>query len=227
MEAVDHPATFMKSNVFPQLFLFYNETNGPKLQNTPHFLHLQETLSLNFLEMNFPNIVFIIIQLNMYWERFSCWVMDQKSYWLIKLHDFSDSNLSLTTFLFGISIIDMPSVLKVLQVTLEIDRHQKYKFLSAIVCHIACFVDQWTATTAQDFDCLWFWSDWKKKRFPKMIFLIQKFNLSQCSQYSIHKWRIIVASCSWCFKLQCSFFSTITLHWWLSSFFPNLIIVFM
>ena len=49
--------------------------------------------------------------------------MDQKSYLLIKLHDFSDSNLSLTTFLFGISIIDMPSVLKVLQVTLEIDRH--------------------------------------------------------------------------------------------------------
>ena len=71
-EAVDHPATFVKSNVSPQVFLFYNETNGPKLQNTPHFLHLQETLSLNFLEMNFPNIVFIIIQLNMYWERFSC-----------------------------------------------------------------------------------------------------------------------------------------------------------
>ena len=71
-EAVDHPETFMKSNVSPQVFLFYNETNGPKLQNTPHFWHLQETLSLNFLEMNFPNIGFVIIQLNIYWKRCSC-----------------------------------------------------------------------------------------------------------------------------------------------------------
>ena len=44
------------------------------------FLHFQETLSLDFLEMNFPKVVLVIILWNiMSGKRFNCWVMDQKA----------------------------------------------------------------------------------------------------------------------------------------------------
>ena len=59
----------------------YNNTDGLKLQNKAcaFFLHLQETLK-DFLEMNFPKIVQVIILRNiMSKKRFSCWVMDQKA----------------------------------------------------------------------------------------------------------------------------------------------------
>ena len=48
---------------FHMCFIFYNKINSGKLQNTSHmrFLHFQETLSLDFLEMKFPKVVLVII----------------------------------------------------------------------------------------------------------------------------------------------------------------------
>ena len=53
-----------------------------------------------------------------------------KSYGPIRLHDFSECSFSFTIWLFGMTIIDIPSVLEVLSVVLEI---QKETLLFVIV----------------------------------------------------------------------------------------------
>ena len=80
------------------------------------FLHFQGPLSLDyhFLEMNFPKFVLAI--------KVCMLSYGSKSYWPIILHDCSECYFSLTTWLFGMIIIDIPSVLAVLLVVLEIEK---------------------------------------------------------------------------------------------------------
>ena len=90
-EAADHPTAFTKINVPAQMFLCFiigRMVPNCKTHHICAFLHFQETLSLDVLEMNFPKIVAVIILWNiMSQKRFSCWVMDQKAIdqldWLI------------------------------------------------------------------------------------------------------------------------------------------------
>ena len=117
-EAADHPAASTKINVPPQMFLCFiirQMVPSCKIHHICFFLHFQETLSLDFLEMNFPKIA------RLFWSLFcemSClgkglvvelWI--RLSYWPIRLHAFSKFSFSLTTLLFGMVIIDIPSVL--------------------------------------------------------------------------------------------------------------------
>ena len=52
----------LKLTYLHRCFYGLNRKNGPKLQNTLcAFLHFKETLSLDFLEMNFPKTVLVII----------------------------------------------------------------------------------------------------------------------------------------------------------------------
>ena len=61
-------------------------------------------------------------------KRFSRRVMYQKAIWRIRMHDFSECSFSLTTSLFGMIIIDIASVLKLLPYVLE--REKKTSFFS-------------------------------------------------------------------------------------------------
>ena len=68
----------LKLTYSSDVFMFYNRTNGLKLEKKA-FLYFQETL-LDFLKKNFPKIVLVIILWNvMPGKRFSCWVMNQKA----------------------------------------------------------------------------------------------------------------------------------------------------
>ena len=64
-KAADHPATFTtKIKVPPQMLLCFIKRQMLPNCKTHHicdFLHFQETLSLDFLEMNFRKIVLVTI----------------------------------------------------------------------------------------------------------------------------------------------------------------------
>ena len=63
-KAADHPATFTKIKVPPQMFLCFiirQMVPNCKTHHICDFLHFQKTLSLDFLEMNFPKIVLVTI----------------------------------------------------------------------------------------------------------------------------------------------------------------------
>ena len=62
-EAVDHPATFTKINIPPEVFLCFvvrEMVPNCKIYQIFAFLHFQETLSLDFVKMSFPKIVLAV-----------------------------------------------------------------------------------------------------------------------------------------------------------------------
>ena len=56
------------------------------------------------------------------WEKVYLLSYEAKSYWPVRLHDFSECSFSLTTRLFGMIVINILSVLEVLPVALEIKK---------------------------------------------------------------------------------------------------------
>ena len=84
-----------------------------------------------------------------------------ESPWPIRLHDSSECSFSFTTWLFGMILIDIPSVSVVLPVVLEMEKETVignsvlYIWSSWYLHWWLCFIDQWTANTTQDFDCRW------------------------------------------------------------------------
>ena len=82
-EAADHPTTFTKINIPPQVFLIYNKTNDPKLQTTPHMyarfdLTAQDSYFMNLVEI-FTNCILAEItyftnheQKNTVWKEVWC-----------------------------------------------------------------------------------------------------------------------------------------------------------
>ena len=112
-----------------------------------------------------------------------------KSYWPIRLHEFSECSFSLTTWLFGMIIIDIPSVLEVLAVVLEIEKDIKILMPGPLGAFMDTFVllanelpTQHYILIVGDFvlDQICF------ENISKFDPLIQNFSLSQRSQYSTH-----------------------------------------
>ena len=113
-------------------------------------------------------------------------------------------------------IIDIPSVLVVLAVVLE---PEKETLLLVIVYRIlvplGTFIDDfiyWSMNCHHSTGFLFF------ENVTKFDPVILNFNLSQRIFTIFNSY----TSCTWDFKLQYCFLSTITLQWSLYSFFPNL-----
>ena len=107
-KAADHPATFTKIKVPPQMFLcFIIRQMVPNCD----FLHFQKTLSLDFLEMNFSQNCFGHYSVKFHArEKIYLLSCGLKSHWPIRLHDFSEYSFSLTFWVFGMNITDIPRI---------------------------------------------------------------------------------------------------------------------
>ena len=177
-------------------------------------------------------VLLIILWNVMSGKRFSCWVgYGSKSHWRIRLYDFSKYSFSLTTSLFGVIIIDIPRVLEIFPVVLEIEKEALllgwvYQIPGPLGTFINGFILLINEMTAQH--KIWLLVSLILIRcclrvLPKLIleFKILTF-------LSIHNIQLIYIEDYWILYLilqvRSCFFSTITLQWSLCSFFPNLII---
>ena len=136
------------------------------VQNCKHttfvFLHFQEMLSLEFLEMNFPKIILVIILWNaMSEKRFSCWLMNQKAL-PVRVCDFLSVIFLQPRDVLSVSF---PFVLEIEKKTL------------LLVYRCQCSTGFWLLVILiLDKCCL--------RMLPKLI--LQSFNLSQHWQYLSH-----------------------------------------
>ena len=100
-KAADHPATFTKINVPPLVFLCF---------------------IIDFLEISFQDC-FGHYSVKCYvCEKVQLLLYGSKSHWPVRLHDFFECSFSLTTWLFRMIIIDIPRVLEVFPVVLELEQ---------------------------------------------------------------------------------------------------------
>ena len=140
--------------------------------NTKHnsyvlLLHLQETLSLDFLEMNFPMIVLVIILWNaMSWERFFffffCWVMNKKVIDQLDCMIFpSIVSLKPPGCLewlnwYSYCFEGIASCTENRKADFVIGNSVLYAWFSWYLHWWFCVIDQWTTNTTKDTDCWWF-----------------------------------------------------------------------
>ena len=109
--------TFNKINRSPQVFLIYNKTNVAKLKYTTYYTpHIEIyhyiphicvfCISVNFI-IRFSGKEFFQYFSGHYsvkdhvWEKVYLLSYGSESYWPIRLHDFSESSISLTVWVFG------------------------------------------------------------------------------------------------------------------------------
>ena len=142
-----------------------------------------------------------------------------KSYWPIRLHDISQCSFSLITWLLGMIIIDIISVLEVLTVVLEIkEKTLLLVIVNCIPCPLGIFIDYFVLlikklpTIKTENWLLVILILMLFENAGKVDLLIQNFNLSQRSQCSTHVHEgLVYRSCFWYFRLHYCFFSTVNL----------------